>query len=369
MNKKIWFGLIFFLFFLFVALWKWWAWVIWKILNWRKERQVFDLISKNRFIEITGASGKGKSWLLSHCFKNLQGVKFTNMPTPQGLYTLNHDTLEIHISGKWGAPHKFYYFLDDIEKFQKWSKKQFGHHGYKSLQEYIGHAGKLGGAFIWTSNGVDSPYIFKTQKNATWRVVGHINFSDYSLLLVIINNWRPTLLPISNKEIESFYDPHWNIPKDYQRNWLLYISQRMKGEELKDIVKMVEKNKSHKDWSKDIEYKWKEIEKYNKLRTIEEVAQRKKKQKFSEEQKKIKRYKLKTAPLTFSDLAELDKEDKWEAKNKLAAKSEAGKTEIMEGEKAINELEEKKTSNQELADKEKEIKITKKKHGKKNKKR
>ncbi|CAG8713093.1 17187_t:CDS:2, partial [Racocetra fulgida] len=112
---------------------------------------VFDLISKNRFIEITGASGKGKSWLLSHCFKNLQGVKFTNMPTPQGLYTLNHDTLEIHIS---------------------------------------------------------------------------------------------------------------------------------------------------------------EIEKYNKLRTIEETAQRKKKQKFSEEQKKIKRYKLKTTPLTFSDLKELDKEDK-----------------------------------------------------------
>jgi hypothetical protein len=84
----------------------------------------------------------------------------------------------------------------------------------------------------------------------------------------------------------------------------------MKGEELKDIIKMVEKNKSHKDWTKDIEFKWKEIEKYNKLRTIEEVAQRKKRQKFSEEQKKIKRYKLKTSPLTFSDLKELDKEDK-----------------------------------------------------------
>lgn len=213
MSKKVWFGLVFFLFFLFVALWKWWVWIIWKILNWNKEKQVFDLLSKNRFIEITGASGKGKSWLLSHCFKNLQGVKFTNLPTPQGLYTLNRDILEVHISGKWSAPHRFYYFLDDIEKFQKWGKKQFGHHGYKSLQEYIGHAGKLGGTFIWTNNSIDSAHVFKSQKNTTWRVVGHINFSDYSLLLIIINNWRPTLLPINNKEIESFYDPHWNIPK------------------------------------------------------------------------------------------------------------------------------------------------------------
>lgn len=130
-------------------------------------------------------------------------------------------------------------------------------------------------------------------------------------------------------------------PKDYHRNWLLYISERMKGEELKDIIAMVEKRKSNKDWVKDIEFKWKEIEKYNKLRTIEEAAQRKKRQKFSEIQKQIKRYKMKTTPLTFPNLEELDKEDKLEAKRKLAAKSEVGRVEV-EGEKAISEQEEKK---------------------------
>ncbi|CAG8843571.1 34797_t:CDS:2, partial [Gigaspora margarita] len=109
----------------------------------------------------------------------------------------------------------------------------------------------------------------------------------------------------------------------------------------------------------DIEFKWKEIEKYNKLRTIEEAAQRKKRQKFSEEQKKIKRHKLKTTPLTFSDLEELDKEDKLEAKRKLTTKSEAGRVEV-EGEKVINEQEEKISSNQDPIDEEeKEIKLKK----------
>jgi hypothetical protein len=69
-------------------------------LRLRKKEQVFSLLSKYRFIEITGASGKGKSWFLCHLFKHLQGVKFTNLPTPQSTYTLAKSTLEIHISGK-----------------------------------------------------------------------------------------------------------------------------------------------------------------------------------------------------------------------------------------------------------------------------
>jgi hypothetical protein len=197
-------------------------------------------------------------------------------------------------------------------------------------------------------------------------VTGYVNFSDYSLLLVIINNWRPTLIPIDNKEIESFYDPHWNIPKDYQRNWLLYISERMRGEELKDIVSIVEKNKMHRDWAKDIDFKWKEIEKYNKFRAIEEAAQRKKRQKFSEEQKKIKKYKLKTTPLTLEDLEELDKEDKWEAKNKLAAKKEEGKVEVVEEEKIISEQQGEKDLP--VGKPEKQTKPKKKRYAKKNKK-
>src|ERR1043165_9263168 len=103
--------------------------------------------------------------------------------------------------------------------------------------------------------------------------------------------------------------------------------------------------------------------KYNKFRTLEELAQRKKRQKFSEEQKKIKRYKLKTDPLTFTDLEELDKEDKWEQKRKTATKSEGGNVEVVEGDKIINELEEKSFSNQETIDKEKkETKPKKRKH-------
>jgi len=69
-------------------------------LRLRKKEQVFDLLAKHRFIAITGPSGKGKSWFLSHLFKHLQGVKFTNFPTPQSTFTLSKETLEIHISGK-----------------------------------------------------------------------------------------------------------------------------------------------------------------------------------------------------------------------------------------------------------------------------
>ena len=45
---------------------------------------------------------------------------------------------------------------------------------------------------------------------------------DKSLLFVQANdswyNLLPTIIPIDNQEIASFYDPHWNIPKDYQEN-------------------------------------------------------------------------------------------------------------------------------------------------------
>lgn len=173
----------------------------------------------------------------------------------------------------------------------------------------------------------------------------------------MINNWRPAFIPINNKEIESFYDPHWNIPKDYQRNWLLYISERMKGEELSDIIAIVEKRKSNKDWAKDIDYKWKEIEKYNKFRAIEEAAQRKKKQKFSQIQKQIKRFGLKTSPLTFEELEKLDKEDKQEAKKKIVSPPVGENLEVSTEEKEQNE---------ELTI---EPKPPKKSHGKKSKKK
>jgi hypothetical protein len=103
---------------------------------------------------------------------------------------------------------------------------------------------------------------------------------------------------------------------------------------------------------------------------LEETAQRKKRQRFSEEQKKIKRYKMKTNPLNFSDLEVLDKEDKWEQKRKLATKSEGGRIEVVEGESPINEQEEKTSLGKELpaSEEKKEIKPKKRSYGKKVKK-
>ncbi|KLL03599.1 MAG: hypothetical protein MRECE_12c012 [Mycoplasmataceae bacterium CE_OT135] len=264
--------------------------------------------------------------MLCHLFKHLNGVKFTNLPTPQGTYTLSRETLENHLTNNWGAPNRWYYFLDDIQTFQKWSKKNLGHHGHKSLKDFAAQAGKLGGTFLWTNNGIEPEPPFKTAKNATWKVVGYITFLDYSLLILWKTYWF-TLIPIDNKEITAFYDPHWNIPQDYQRNWLKYIAERMKGEELDSIIHLVEQNKLTKDWTEDSQIKWQAIQKYNKLRELEEKALRAKKKKFSENQKKLKRYGLKTEPLTFSDLAQWDQ----------AEKRQRGKKEPTSSQPTINE--------------------------------
>ncbi|WNE40533.1 MAG: hypothetical protein GBAus27B_000600 [Mycoplasmataceae bacterium] len=269
----------------------------------------------------------------------MQGVKFTNLPTPQGTYTISKQTLETHMSGRWGAPNKFYYFLDDIEKFQKWSRKQFQHHGYKELQNYIAEAAKLGGVFVWTNNGITPEHVFKTQKNSTWRVVGHVNFNDHSLLLVLTGSWRPTFIPINNKELESFYDKFWNVNKKYQRNWLSYIAEEMKGEELSDIISMTEQKKDgNDDWAKEIQLKWKQINQYLKLRSLEEKNKRKQKQNFSNTQKQIKRYRMKTNSLTSEDLKELDKLDRQELTKKKTKSNY--KSEITDESKLI-ELEQK----------------------------
>jgi hypothetical protein len=309
MNKKLLFALVFFICLAFIALWKFWAWILWKILRLWADKQVFNLIGKNRFLEITGPSGKGKSWLLCHLFKHLQGVKFTNLPTPQGTYTLSKETLETHLTNQWATPNRWYYFLDDINTFQKWAKKNLGHHGYKSLKEHASMAGKLGATFIWTNNGIEPEPPFKTTKNATWKVVGYITFMDYSLLILWKTYWF-TLIPIDNKEIEAFYDSHWNIPQDYHRNWLKYIAERLKGEELNNILHQIEQNQLAKDWTQDSQIKWQTILKYNQYRALEEKALREKKKRFSETQKKLKKYGLKTTPLTYQDLEKWDQEEK-----------------------------------------------------------
>ena len=318
MTKNTWFALIFFIFVLGVALWKLWAWLTWKILRLRKKEQVFDLLAKHRFIAITGPSGKGKSWFLSHLFKHLQGVKFTNFPTPQSTFTLSKETLEIHISGKWGAPHKFYYFLDDLDTFQKWSGKEFGENGYSALQDYISHAGKLGGTFLWTNNGNTTDSVFQTNKNKTWKVLTYITFLDKSLLFVQANdswyNILPTIIPIDNKEISSFYDPHWNIPKDYQANWLKYIfEEKLKAEEAGEILRVIEESgmaTNDEEWIKNLKFNRNLLLQYLQERKKEEKIVRKKSAWIKDIKTNLKKYGLSDKKISPEDLTKWDKEDK-----------------------------------------------------------
>ncbi|KLL03322.1 MAG: hypothetical protein MRERV_44c010 [Mycoplasmataceae bacterium RV_VA103A] len=290
---------------------------MWKVLRIRKKEQVFSLLSKHRFIEITGPSGKGKSWLLSHLFKHLQGVKFTNFPTPQSTYTLSKETLEVHISGKWGAPHKFYYFIDDLDAFEKWSSKEFGEHGYSTLQDYISQAGKLGGTFIWTTNS-PSNSVFATNKNKSWKVLTYISFMDKSLLFVQANdswyNLLPTIIPIDNQEIASFYDPHWNIPKDYQENWLKYIfEEKLKAEEAGEILRVIEESGYEKDeneWLKSMKFNRNLLLQYLQERKKEEKVVRKKRERIKDIKESLKKYGLKTEPINTKDLEKWDKEKK-----------------------------------------------------------
>ena len=330
MSCNTWFALIFLIFVLCVALWKLWAWIIWKVLRLRKKEQVFNLLSKHRFIEITGSSGKGKSWFLSHLFKHSQGVKFTNFPTPQSTYTLSKETLEIHIYGKWGAPYKFHYFLDDLPTFQKWSKKEFGEQGYSALQDYISYAGKLGGTFIWTNNSNESESVFATNKNKTWKVLTYITFMDKSLLFVQANdswyNILPTIIPIDNKEIESFYDPHWNIPKDYQQNWLKYIfEEKLKAEEAGEILRVIEESgmgTDEEEWLKNMKFNRNLLLQYLQEKKKEEKIVRKKKERIKKIKTNLKKYGLNDKKISNEDIAKWDKEEKRKKKGKVKLESE-----------------------------------------------
>lgn len=324
MTKNTWFAIIFFTFVIFVAGWKYWAWAIWKIYRLRNKEQVFNLLSKYRFIEITGPSGKGKSWLLMHCFKQLEGVKFTNAPTPQSLYTLNKQTLETHMIGKWAAPNKWFYFLDDIDTFQKWSQQEFGDKGYSALKEYFAHAGKLGGICIWTNNGLEPEHIFQTQKNKTWKVLTYLTFMDKSLLFVQANDsWYdilPTIIPIDNQEIQGFYDPHWNIPKTYQGNLLEYVLvEKLKAEEGAEILRVIKESgmaTSEEEWMKNLKYDRNLLLQYLQARKKEEEIVRKKSARFKDIKENIQRYGLTDQKLTTADLERLAKEDKRKKKEK-----------------------------------------------------
>ncbi|KLL03581.1 MAG: hypothetical protein MRERV_37c012 [Mycoplasmataceae bacterium RV_VA103A] len=318
MSTKKWYWIVFLLGFFLIACWKIWAWVIWKILNLRKDKQVFNLLAKNRFLEITGPSRKGKSWLLCHLFLNLKGVKFTNLPTPRGTYTLKKEDYITHMTRNWQAPARYYYFLDDLPKFQKWGKKNLGRVNYHSWKEYLTDCGKLGGTCVWTNNGLEAEPIYQVSKNEKWTVKGYISFFDYSLLLVL-KGWWFTLIPIDNKEIESFYDPHWNIPKDWQKNWLTQISNKLKGQELKNILDIIGEKKIRQTYQLETENR-RLIQTYLKERRKEEKEVKKVAKKEKQDKKDLVKYGIKKEPLTWEDIAKGTKENYEPKKRSQASK-------------------------------------------------
>jgi hypothetical protein len=331
MSRNFWYGLVFFTFFLLVACWKLWAWIVWKVLNLNKDKQVFQLIAKSRFIEISGASGKGKSWLLCHLFKNLKGVKFTNMPTPQGTYTLTPQTCESHWVGKWAAPNRFFYFLDDIVKFEEWGQKNMNQGAYQEWQKYCASSGKLGGTFVWTNNGLDKPAPppFAGNCSEKWVVKGYITFMDYSLLLVI-KGWRPVFIPIDNKEIEGFYDPRWNISKEWNRNWIKEVCQNLQAKELNQLLEIVD-NKHDPEEDK---YDRAVLENYLRVRKKEEAIYEKKKSERERKKSEVMKFGLNDKPL---DQERVEKFNKRKSKEKdLVKKGRKIKINQSEKEQEIN---------------------------------
>lgn len=123
----------------------------------------------------------------------------------------------------------------------------------------------------------------------------YITFKNKSLLFVQINDsWHksvfPTIVPIDNLEIQSFYDPHWNIPREINQNWLTYIAEGLQAKELKAILAIIEEgneNLSLKDYDHNI---YRKLLSYVKLREKEEEVVRNKSQQISRLKKQLKKY-------------------------------------------------------------------------------
>jgi len=251
---------IFFFIFAIIALifsfWKYAVWLFWRFLRFSSQAQASNLILGYNYIEITGAAGVGKSWLLMHLFKHLQGVKFTN--TQQGTHTLTRDTLEYHYLNKWARPNKWYYFLDDISLWQDWCKQEFGKSGYKAIIEWLtNHANKQGGVLIWTNNDTEIKRPLRARINCTLEVQKYYNFTigsnEYSFLFVntsetskvsLFKWWPTTIVAIDNQEIKVLYDSSWNIPREVSQNYYESVYGRLRAGGLCDIVKVIEEGYS-----------------------------------------------------------------------------------------------------------------------------
>lgn len=146
----------------------------------------------------------------------------------------------------------------------------------------------------------------------------YITFLDKSLLFVQANdswyNILPTIIPIDNQEISSFYDPHWNIPKDYQQNWLTYIfKDKLQAEEASEILRVIEESgqaTNEAEWLKSMKFNRNLLLQYLQERKKEEKIVRQKSQRIKEIKTNLKKYGLSAKKLTPQDIEKFDKEEK-----------------------------------------------------------
>ncbi|KLL04066.1 MAG: hypothetical protein MRERV_28c017 [Mycoplasmataceae bacterium RV_VA103A] len=241
------------------------------------------------------------------------------MPTPQGTYTLTKETCESHWVGKWAAPNRFYYFLDDIVKFEEWGQESMSPVAYQEWQKYCASVGKLGGTFIWTNNGLANPAPppFAANSNEKWVVKGYITFLNYSLLL-FIKGWRPVLVPIDNKAVEGFYDPRWNISKEWNRNWIKEVAQRLQAKELNQLLEVVD-NKYNPEQEK---YDRTVLENYLRERKKEAAVYQKQQAEKKKKKAEVAKFGLHDKPL---DKERLKYFNKKESKKKEEADKKRGR--------------------------------------------
>ncbi|CAG8611798.1 32842_t:CDS:2, partial [Racocetra persica] len=150
--------------------------------------------------------------------------------------------------------------------------------GYSALTDYISQAGKFGGTFIWTSNSPTSNSVFATNRNKSWKVLTYISFMDKSLLFVQANDSWYNLLPTC-------------------------IPEKLKAEEAGEILRVIEESGMGK-------------------RKKEERVVKKRSSRIKEVKAKLKKYGLKTEPISERDLERWDKIEKGKKKvkeNKLPA--------------------------------------------------
>jgi hypothetical protein len=131
--------------------------------------------------------------------------------------------------GKWPANFHYYYFLEDIVKFQDWSKKNLTKDKYIEWQKYLCDGVKEGARFIWTNNYpnelVEKPF---DQNNKEIKVANYFKLENDSKSIMILKKglWNYWFIAIDNKQIDQFYNPEYNDNLERKRNILKERSKK-----------------------------------------------------------------------------------------------------------------------------------------------